>query len=121
MRAIRRSDTKPELLVRCLIHRCGYRFRLHRKDLPGKPDLVFSGRKAVIFVHGCFWHMHGCKSVRVPKSNVDYWGQKLGRNRERDAQNVDALMQMGWRVLTIWDCEMVNLAELEQRIRQFLK
>lgn len=121
MRAIRSSDTKPELLVQRLVHHCGYRFRLHRKDLPGKPDLVFSGRKAVIFVHGCFWHMHGCKSVRIPKSNVDYWAQKLGRNRERDAQNVDALMQMGWRVLMIWDCETVDLAELERRVRQFLK
>ncbi|WP_374510888.1 very short patch repair endonuclease [Niveibacterium sp.] len=120
MRAIRSSDTKPELLVRRLAHRCGYRFRLHRKDLPGKPDLVFPGRKAVVFVHGCFWHMHGCPSVRVPKSNADYWQPKLTRNRERDAANVAALTQMGWRVLTVWDCETADLDVLEARLRTFL-
>ncbi|MDD1977101.1 MULTISPECIES: very short patch repair endonuclease [Pseudomonas] len=120
MRAIRSLNTKPELLVRRLVHRCGYRFRLHRRDLPGKPDLVFSGRKAVIFVHGCFWHMHGCQGIRVPKSNIDYWQSKLVRNRERDAQNAEALMQMGWRVMTIWGCETSDLSDLERRIRIFL-
>lgn len=120
MRAIRSSDTKPELLVRRLAHRCGYRFRLHRKDLPGKPDLVFPGRKAVIFVHGCFWHMHGCPGVRAPKSNVGYWQPKLARNCERDAQSVQALRQMGWRVLTVWDCETADLDTLEGQLRRFL-
>lgn len=120
MRAIRSSDTKPELLVRRLVHRCGYRYRLHRKDLPGKPDLVFPGRKAVIFVHGCFWHMHGCPAVRAPKSNTDYWWPKLTRNCERDAQHVRALVQSGWRVLTIWDCETSDLDALEWRVREFL-
>ena len=120
MSAIHSSDTKPELLVRRLVHRCGYRFRLHRKDLPGKPDLVFPGRKAVIFVHGCFWHMHGCPDVRVPKSNTDYWMPKLMRNRERDTQSVQALTEMGWRVLTVWDCETADLATLEDRLKRFL-
>ncbi len=120
MSAIHSSDTKPELLVRRLVHRSGYRFRLHRKDLPGKPDLVFPGRKAVIFVHGCFWHMHGCSAVRVPKSNTDYWMPKLMRNRERDVKNVQALTEMGWRVLTVWDCETADLKTLEDRLKRFL-
>jgi DNA mismatch endonuclease (patch repair protein) len=120
MSAIRSSDTKPELLVRKLAHRCGYRFRLHRKDLPGKPDLVFPGRKAVIFVHGCFWHMHGCPSVRVPKSNADYWQPKLERNQRRDAESISALRSQGWKVLTIWECETNDLSALERAIRDFL-
>jgi DNA mismatch endonuclease (patch repair protein) len=120
MRAIRSSNTKPELLVRRLVHSLGYRFRLHQKDLPGKPDLVFSGRKAIIFVHGCFWHMHGCSNARIPKSNIDYWQSKLIRNCMRDAEHVEALIQRGWRVLTIWDCETTELSVLEQRIKQFL-
>lgn len=120
MSAIRSSDTKPELLVRKLAHRCGYRFRLHRKDLPGKPDLVFPARKAVIFVHGCFWHMHGCPSVRVPKSNADYWRPKLERNQRRDAESISALQSQGWKVLTIWECETSDLSALERTIRDFL-
>lgn len=121
MRAIRSSDTKPELLVRRLIHRCGYRFRLHRKDLPGKPDLVFPARKAVVFVHGCFWHMHGCASVRLPKSNAEYWQPKLARNCQRDTENIAALSAAGWRVLTIWECETTDLGSLEKKIRDFLE
>lgn len=120
MSAIRSSDTKPELLVRKLAHRCGYRFRLHRKDLPGKPDLVFPSRKAVILVHGCFWHMHGCPSVRVPKSNADYWRPKLERNQRRDAENISALQSQGWKVLTIWECETSDLPAIERTIRDFL-
>lgn len=121
MRAIRSSDTKPELLVRRLVHHCGYRFRLHRKDLPGKPDLVFPGRKAVIFVHGCFWHVHGCPSVRVPKSNVDYWNPKLERNRERDQQSYSSLEKLGWKVLIVWECEIKDLDALERKLRIFLQ
>lgn len=120
MRAIRSSNTKPEMVVRSLVHRLGYRFRLHRRDLPGKPDLVFPGRKAVIFVHGCFWHMHDCAAVRVPKSNTGYWSPKLERNCQRDAQNVDALKAQGWRVLTVWDCETSDVRWLEKTIREFL-
>jgi DNA mismatch endonuclease (patch repair protein) len=120
MRAIRSSDTKPELIVRRLIHGCGFRYRLHRRDLPGKPDLVFPSRMAVIFVHGCFWHMHGCPNVRVPKSNTDYWQPKLERNRQRDEENVAALEAQGWRVLTVWECETGDLDGLEKKIRGYL-
>lgn len=121
MRAIRSFDTKPELVVRKLVHRCGFRYRLHRRDLPGKPDLVFPARRAVIFVHGCFWHMHGCPSVRVPKSNMDYWKPKLERNRKRDEESVAALEAKGWRVLTVWECETSDLTVLERKIREFLE
>ncbi|WP_281247779.1 very short patch repair endonuclease [Paraburkholderia lycopersici] len=121
MRAIRSSDTKPELLVRRLVHHCGYRFRLHRKDLPGKPDLVFPGRKSVIFVHGCFWHMHGCPSVRVPKSNVGYWNPKLERNRARDQQSYSSLEKLGWKVLIVWECETKDLDALERKLKIFLQ
>lgn len=121
MRAIRSFDTKPELVVRKLVHRCGFRYRLHRRDLPGKPDLVFPARRAVIFVHGCFWHMHGCPSVRVPKSNMDYWKPKLERNRKRDEESVAALEAKGWRVLTVWECETSDLTVLELKIREFLE
>src|SRR5437588_5757441 len=97
MRAIRSKGMRPELAVRSLIHRLGYRFRLHRKDLPGKPDLVFSSRRKVIFVHGCFWHQHaGCREGRVPGTRRDYWGSKLRRNQERDAENQARLEEAGW-------------------------
>ena len=120
MRAIRNSNTKPELAVRRLAHRLGYRFRLHRKELPGKPDIVFPGKNSVIFVHGCFWHMHNCAYVRVPKSNLSYWHAKLLRNRDRDQENVEALRKLGWRVLTIWECETSELGTLEVTLRTFL-
>src|SRR5215475_4488942 len=97
MRAIRSKDMKPELAVRSLVHRMGYRYRLHRHDLPGRPDMVFPGRKKVIFVHGCFWHSHNCKVAHVPKSNRDYWGPKLERNRMRDEKNLAALEAAGWQ------------------------
>lgn len=121
MKAIRSADTKPERIVRSLAHSCGYRFRLHRKDLPGKPDLVFPGRRAIIFVHGCFWHMHSCASVRMPKSNVQYWQPKLVRNQKKDAENIKTLTTMGWQVLTVWDCETHNLRVLTTRLKDFLE
>jgi DNA mismatch endonuclease (patch repair protein) len=95
MRAIRSKDMQPELKVRSLVHKLGYRFRLHRKDLPGKPDLVFGPRRKVIFVHGCFWHSHNCKTAHVPKSNLEYWGPKLERNKTRDGKNIEALQMKG--------------------------
>lgn len=121
MRAIRSSNTEPELVVRRLVHRCGFRYRLHKRELPGKPDLVFSSRKAVIFVHGCFWHMHECQNVRVPKSNVGYWRPKLERNRQRDRDQLATLTELGWRILTIWECETTDLQALEFTIRAFLR
>ena len=123
MSAIRSTNTSPELVVRRLVHSLGYRFRLHRKDLPGKPDLVFGPRQAVIFVHGCFWHLHGtteCRDSRKPKSNISYWHGKLLRNVERDKFQVNMLSEMGWRVLIIWDCETKDTQALTERIVKFL-
>ncbi|MGA8028755.1 MAG: DNA mismatch endonuclease Vsr [Bryobacteraceae bacterium] len=120
MRAIRSKDMLPELRVRSLIHRLGYRFRLHRKDLPGKPDLVFAPRRKVVFVHGCFWHSHDCAIAHVPKSNRDYWQPKLQRTTNRDKRNVEALQAKGWQVLVIWECEVRDGGTLKKRIKQFL-
>jgi len=120
MRAIRSKDMLPELAVRRLVHKLGYRFRLHRKDLPGKPDLVFAARHKVIFVHGCFWHSHDCKAAHVPKSNVSYWVPKLQRNQARDRKNLDALAAGGWDALVIWECETRNIPAVSRRARAFL-
>jgi len=121
MRAIRSKDMRPELAVRSLVHRMGYRFRLHRKDLPGKPDLVFASRRKVIFVHGCFWHSHqGCKIAHKPKSNADYWGPKLARNRARDKKNLAAIAAQGWKPLVIWECELKESSAAAERIKRFL-
>jgi DNA mismatch endonuclease (patch repair protein) len=123
MRRIRSKDMKPELAVRRLVHGLGYRYRLHRKDLPGKPDLVFGPRCKVIFVHGCFWHGHereGCLDGRRPKSNTGYWSPKLARNKERDAERVRALEALGWSVLVIWECETKDMRNIARRVRRFL-
>jgi DNA mismatch endonuclease (patch repair protein) len=120
MRAIRSKDMLPELTVRSLVHKLGYRFRLHRKDLPGKPDLVFASRRKVIFVHGCFWHSHDCKAAHVPKSNPDYWVPKLQRNRLRDRKNLEALRSDGWESLVIWECEVKDSRAVGVRVKRFL-
>ena len=123
MQAIRSQNTKPELLVRSIVFRLGYRYRLHKKDLPGKPDLVFASRHKIIFVHGCFWHQHsspGCKHGRVPRSNSTYWKPKLTRNVARDSKHVATLTAAGWRVLVIWECETKDLEKLSERLRRFL-
>lgn len=120
MRAIRSKDMRPELAVRRLVHKLGYRFRLHRRDLPGKPDLVFSRRRKVIFVHGCFWHSHNCKAAHIPKSNLDYWVPKLERNKTRDAKHIDTLAAEGWRSLVIWECETFDEHSLTKRVKKFL-
>jgi len=122
MARIKSKNSKPEMTVRQLAHKLGYRFRLHRKDLPGKPDLVFPKRKAVIFVHGCFWHMHPdphCKDAVLPKSRTDYWLPKLERNTLRDHDNTAKLQAMGWRVLTIWECDIKNQERLSQLLKDF--
>lgn len=116
MARIRGRDTMPELVVRKLLHRLGFRFRLHRKDLPGKPDIVLPSRRTAIFVHGCFWHAHGCKIGQPPKSRPEFWAPKLQRNRERDAANESALAALGWNVLTVWQCEMKDAAALERTL-----
>jgi DNA mismatch endonuclease (patch repair protein) len=123
MSRIHGKDTKPEMTVRRLAHGMGYRYRLHRRDLPGKPDLVFSSRRKVIFVHGCFWHRHPdvrCKLARLPKSRLDFWRPKLENNRARDLENQKKLAGDGWRVLVLWECELRDTSDIEQRIRSFL-
>ena len=121
MSLIRSRDTKPEMIVRRLVHGMGYRYRLHRKNLPGRPDLTFASKRAVIFVHGCFWHLHrGCRNNRPPKSRLAYWRPKLERNAERDRQARLQLRRMGWRCLIVWECELVNAAKLAQRLQRFL-
>jgi DNA mismatch endonuclease (patch repair protein) len=120
MRRIRSKDSKPEMQVRRLVHAMGFRYRLHRKDLKGKPDLVFAGKRKVIFVHGCFWHGHdGCREGRTPGTNQTYWGPKIERNRERDATNIQVLEKQGWEALVVWECE-IETRNVESRIRQFL-
>jgi DNA mismatch endonuclease (patch repair protein) len=123
MAKIRSGHTKPELIVRRLLHRLGYRYRLHGKQLPGKPDLVFATRRKVIFVHGCFWHQHeatACLDGRKPKSNIDYWHPKLARNVERDARQLAALEADGWQVLTVWECEVREELALAHKLTAFL-
>lgn len=122
MSRIRGKDTTPELSIRSLIHRLGYRYILYSKKLPGRPDLVFSGRKKVIFVHGCFWHGHkGCPKGKLPKSNLEYWMPKLERNKKRDSDNRRMLEDQGWSVLVVWQCELKNTDVLKKRIVGFLE
>lgn len=121
MSRIHHVDTKPELVVRRLIHGMGYRYRLHAKDLPGHPDLIFRSRRKVIFVHGCFWHQHGCRQYRMPKSRLDFWGPKLKKNIERDRKAHDALIDAGWDVHIIWECEIKDQELLRKRVRNFLE
>ncbi len=120
MRAVRGKNTKPEMEVRRLVHGLGYRFRLHRSDLPGKPDLAFPARRKVIFVHGCFWHSHGCKSGLIPRSNQDFWLPKLRGNAARDGRNLEALTQQGWKALVVWECELKETRALRLKVRRFL-
>jgi DNA mismatch endonuclease (patch repair protein) len=114
------KNTAPELIVRRLLHSLGYRFRLHRRDLPGTPDIVLAGRRKAIFVHGCFWHGHGCRIGRPPKSRPEFWGPKLDRNRRRDADKEAQLLEAGWDVITIWQCEIKDLPQAEARLVDFL-
>lgn len=122
MRAVKSKDTKPEMIVRRLVHSLGYRYRLHRRELPGKPDLVFGARRKVVFIHGCFWHGHDCKrGSRRPKTNINYWSRKISRNRERDANAQESLRRDGWAVLVIWECELKDSNILQQRLVGFLE
>lgn len=119
MRQIRSKDTKPELIVRRTLWMLGYRYRLHCRDLPGKPDIVFRGRRKIIFIHGCFWHQHGCADSKLPKTNTNYWHPKLRRNVERDAEVINQLEKNGWMIMVVWDCETKKL-DLPQRLKEFL-
>ena len=121
MAAIRGRDTKPEMIVRRAVHRLGYRFRLHRRDLPGKPDLVLPRHRAVIFVHGCFWHQHNCRYGRVvPVTRAEFWKTKRNENSARDARNIRALRTIGWRVLVVWECRTRDSTSVESRLKSFL-
>ncbi|WP_371180914.1 very short patch repair endonuclease [Xanthomonas sacchari] len=116
MSRIGSKNTKPELALRSLLHGLGFRFRLHRRDLPGTPDVVLPGRQTVIFVHGCFWHGHACKRNKMPKSRTEYWGPKIDANRKRDAKKRRMLRKLGWQVLTVWECELRNPSKLSDRL-----
>lgn len=121
MARVRNRDTRPEMVVRRLAHRLGYRYRLHKAGLPGRPDLVFRSRRKIIFVHGCFWHGHAkCRRATVPKSNQDFWRDKLQRNADRDAAQIAALRAAGWDTLVIWECQTKDSAGLALKIRSFL-
>ncbi len=121
MSRVRGKDTKPEMVVRRLVHGLGYRYRLHGRSLPGNPDLVFGKRRKVIFVHGCYWHRHaGCPLCRLPKSKLEFWQPKLEGNKQRDERNQERLRELGWDFLIVWECELKNRDELTNRIRSFL-
>jgi DNA mismatch endonuclease (patch repair protein) len=121
MQAVRSENTQPEMVVRRLVHGMGFRFRLHRKDLPGKPDLVFPRLRKVVFVHGCFWHGHDCaRGSRVPKKNRDYWIKKVKRNQERDRETLAALRTFGWKTTVLWECQLRNEKRLETQLSKFL-
>ncbi len=121
MRAVKDHDTKPEMVVRRRLHRMGYRYRLHRKDLPGKPDIVLVPRRKVIFIHGCFWHGHSCKrGSRLPRANAEYWKMKIAGNIKRHAKQLVELAAAGWTELTLWECELADENAVERRLRDFL-
>lgn len=122
MAQIKGRDTKPEKVVRSLLYNMGYRFRLQKKDLPGKPDIVLAKYRTVIFVHGCYWHRHNCPNgQRIPKSRLEFWLPKLEGNRERDIKNQSLLREQGWNVLVIWECQLRDIETLRKNIRIFLK
>jgi DNA mismatch endonuclease (patch repair protein) len=120
MQAVKTKDTGPEIIVRRALHREGYRYSLHQSDLPGKPDIVFPRKKKAIFVHGCFWHGHNCKKGKAPKSRLDYWGPKLKANRQRDARRLAELKALGWQVLTVWQCETIDIKALMPKLIAFV-
>jgi DNA mismatch endonuclease (patch repair protein) len=120
MSHVRSADTKPELLVRKLVHGMGFRYRLHRKELPGTPDLVFVGLKKVIFVNGCFWHGHSCKRGTIPATHTEFWQNKIQRNKERDEQARKALETLGWQSVDVWECELRDTSQLKKKLKKYL-
>jgi DNA mismatch endonuclease (patch repair protein) len=122
MARVRGKDTAPEVLVRKLIYKMGYRYRLQGRDLPGNPDIVFKSRKKVIFIHGCFWHGHDCRAGKKrPKSNIEYWLPKLDRTRARDAKNQEQLLEMNWDFLVLWECQLKDKAALSETISKYIE
>ena len=120
MSRVKTEGTGPELMLRRELHKLGYRYRLNMKTLPGKPDLVFPKRRKIIFVHGCFWHGHGCKWGRLPKSRLDYWQPKITANRNRDSRNITALVEAGWEVLVVWQCQLRKMNQCLEDVCSFL-
>lgn len=121
MSRIRSKNTKPEKIIRSLLHKMGYRFRIHRRDLPGKPDIVLPKYRTVVFMHGCFWHRHeSCKAATTPKTNTAFWEEKFRRNVERDERHQDALNALGWKVIVVWQCELKDRAEIGRRLQSEL-
>lgn len=121
MQSVGQKNTGPEIVVRKALHAMGYRFRLHARSLPGKPDIVLPKWKVVILVHGCFWHGHGCSKGRLPKSKQDYWSEKIESNQARDSRTKRELQKLGWRVLVIWQCELTDLIRLSRKLRSFVE
>jgi DNA mismatch endonuclease (patch repair protein) len=120
MSSVGTKDTGPELLLRRLLHKAGYRYRLHSTNLPGRPDIAFPGRRKAIFVHGCFWHSHGCPKGKPPKSRGEYWEPKLKANRERDDLRLRQLDELGWSSMVVWQCELQDAESAFTRVREFL-
>ncbi|MER8701348.1 very short patch repair endonuclease [Mesorhizobium sp. M1273] len=120
MARVKQRNTKPEMTIRQLLHSRGWRYRIHVKNLPGTPDIVFPRRKVAIFVHGCFWHGHSCKLGSLPKTRSEFWSQKIVGNRQRDDRKRDELQQSGWQVLIVWQCELADQSSMLQRIESFL-
>lgn len=122
MAAVKHKNTKPEMIVRRALHALGYRYRLHRRDLPGSPDIVLPKYRALILVHGCFWHQHeGCNRNKMPSTHTEYWLPKLTRNKERDAENLSKLKDLGWRTLVLWECEILESHIINRRLQDFLE
>ena len=120
MSRVKTKGTKPELVVRSALHRLGYRYRLHRKDLPGKPDLVFPSRHKAIFVHGCFWHGHDCSRGKLPQTNEEFWKTKIDKNKARDEGVIKTLQSLGWEVLVVWECEIRGDEQFVRNLTRFL-
>ena len=122
MKRVKQRDTAPELVVRKLLFAKGYRYRVHRDDLPGSPDIVFPSRRKVVFVHGCFWHGHEkCTRASLPKTRTQYWSDRVAENRKRDVRSISALERLGWSVLVVWECETKNVRSLAERLSGFLQ
>jgi len=122
MSRIRGENTKPEIIVRSLLHRNGYRFRLHKKDLPGKPDIVLPKHKIVVLVNGCFWHQHkNCSNSNIPKTNTKFWRDKLKKNVLRDIEKKAELRKLGWRIYTVWECQLIDLEKIEKKLKIFIE
>ncbi|QWO99433.1 DNA mismatch endonuclease Vsr [Akkermansia muciniphila] len=121
MSHVRNRDTRPEKIIRSILHKSGFRFRIQRKDLPGKPDIVLPKYKTIIFVHGCFWHQHeGCKKALPPKSNVSFWLEKFRKNKERDRKVIRTLQESGWKVIVVWQCEIPKIKNNPEIIKKLI-